>query len=87
MLSAKLKLNAPNAHTWLEIVFARWGKAAHLTFMFFGASRIRLQETTMLIQNPRHLGLSTNIIVSAMLCLGGSATVTALTGKHVGPRN
>lgn len=36
MLAAKLKLNAPYAHTWLEIVGARWGKVAHLVFMFFG---------------------------------------------------
>ncbi|KAF8733477.1 hypothetical protein AX14_003791 [Amanita brunnescens Koide BX004] len=36
MLAAKLKLNAPYAHTWLEIIGARWGKTAHLTFMFFG---------------------------------------------------
>ncbi|TFK24002.1 urea transporter [Coprinopsis marcescibilis] len=36
MLAAKLKLNAPYAHTWLEIVGQRWGKAAHLIFMFFG---------------------------------------------------
>lgn len=35
-LAAKLKLNAPFAHTWLEIVGARWGTAAHLVFMFFG---------------------------------------------------
>ncbi|KIK63988.1 hypothetical protein GYMLUDRAFT_161914 [Collybiopsis luxurians FD-317 M1] len=60
MLAAKLKLNAPYAHTWLEIVGARWGKVAHLVFMFFG--------------------LATNIIVSSMLILGGSATVTDLTG-------
>ncbi|KIM43528.1 hypothetical protein M413DRAFT_382955 [Hebeloma cylindrosporum] len=60
MLAAKLKLNAPYAHTWLEIVGVRWGKFAHLIFMFFG--------------------LATNIIVSSMLILGGSATVTALTG-------
>ncbi|KAF9043025.1 urea transporter [Panaeolus papilionaceus] len=62
MLAAKLKLNAPYAHTWLEIVGARWGRAAHLIFMFFG--------------------LATNIIVSSMLILGGSATVTDLTGMH-----
>ncbi|TFK93409.1 urea transporter [Polyporus arcularius HHB13444] len=61
-LAAKLKLNAPHAHTWLEIVAARWGTFAHLVFMFFG--------------------LATNIIVSSMLILGGSATVTALTGMH-----
>jgi len=62
MLAAKLKLNAPFAHTWLEIVRARWGNVAHLVFMFFG--------------------LATNIIVSAMLILGGSATVTDLTGMN-----
>ncbi|PBK83965.1 urea transporter [Armillaria gallica] len=62
MLAAKLKLNAPYAHTWLEIVGARWGKTAHLVFMFFG--------------------LATNIIVSSMLILGGSATVTDLTGMN-----
>ncbi|TFY67126.1 hypothetical protein EVG20_g4051 [Dentipellis fragilis] len=61
-LAAKLKLNAPYAHTWLEIVGARWGTVAHLVFMFFG--------------------LATNIIVSSMLILGGSATVTNLTGMN-----
>lgn len=59
-LAAKLKLNAPYAHTWLEIVAVRWGTAAHLIFMFFG--------------------LATNLIVSSMLVLGGSATVTDLSG-------
>lgn len=62
MLAAKLKLNAPHAHTWLEIVAARWGTVAHSVFMFFG--------------------LATNIIVSSMLILGGSATVTDLTGMN-----
>jgi len=61
-LSAKLKLNAPHAYTWLEIIGTRWGKFAHFVFMFFG--------------------LATNIIVSSMLILGGSATVTALTGMN-----
>ena len=37
-LAAKLKLNAPYAHTWLEIVHARWGRTAHLVFMFFGSA-------------------------------------------------
>ncbi|GLB43097.1 putative sodium solute symporter (SSF) (TC 2.A.21) family protein [Lyophyllum shimeji] len=59
-LAAKLKLNAPNAHTWLEIVAVRWGTLAHGIFLFFG--------------------LATNVIVSSMLILGGSATVTDLTG-------
>jgi Na+/proline symporter len=34
--AAKLKLNAPNAHTYLEVLGERWGIAGHLTFMFFG---------------------------------------------------
>ncbi|KAG8710710.1 hypothetical protein FRC08_016815 [Ceratobasidium sp. 394] len=62
MLAAKLKLNSPNAHTFLEIIGTRWGTAAHLIFLFFG--------------------LATNIIVSSMLILGGSATVTDLTGMN-----
>ncbi|QRV79474.1 urea active transporter 1 [Ceratobasidium sp. AG-Ba] len=62
MLAAKLKLNSPNAHTFLEIIGARWGTGAHLIFLFFG--------------------LATNIIVSSMLILGGSATVTDLTGMN-----
>ena len=41
-LGAKLKLNAPYAHTWLEIVRARWGRVAHLVFMFFGSVAINL---------------------------------------------
>lgn len=62
MLAAKIKLNAPFCHTYLEIIRARWGTAAHLTFLFFG--------------------LVTNIIVSTMLILGGSATVSDLTGMN-----
>lgn len=35
--AAKLKVNAPNANTFLEVIRCRWpGKAAHLTFLFFG---------------------------------------------------
>lgn len=36
MNAAKLKKHAPDAHTFLEVIGARWGKAAHFTFMFFG---------------------------------------------------
>ncbi|KAL7422163.1 hypothetical protein Q5752_002808 [Cryptotrichosporon argae] len=60
MIASKLKSHAPYCHTFLEIIKARWGKVAHLTFLFFG--------------------LGTNVIVSLMLILGGSATVSDLTG-------
>ncbi|KAL7413835.1 Sodium:solute symporter family-domain-containing protein [Mrakia frigida] len=60
-IAAKLKLNAPYARTFLEIIGCRWkGAFTHCVFLFFG--------------------LSTNFIVSTMLVLGGSATVTDLTG-------
>ncbi|KAL8279184.1 hypothetical protein RQP46_008440 [Phenoliferia psychrophenolica] len=34
--AAKLKINAPHAHTFLEVIKCRWGKVAHFTFGFFG---------------------------------------------------
>lgn len=36
VLGIALKKVAPHAHTFAEIVYARWGKAAHITFLFFG---------------------------------------------------
>ncbi|KAL2173937.1 Sodium:solute symporter family-domain-containing protein [Thermothelomyces heterothallicus CBS 202.75] len=59
-LAIELKRRAPNAHTYLEIIKARYGTFAHIVFLVFG--------------------LVTNILVSLMLIVGGSATVNALTG-------
>lgn len=61
-LAIELKRRAPNAHTYLEIIKARYGTVAHIVFLVFG--------------------LATNILVSLMLIVGGSATVNALTGMH-----
>ena len=61
-LAIELKRRAPNAHTFLETIKARYGTFAHIVFMVFG--------------------LATNILVSLMLIVGGSATVSALTGMH-----
>jgi SSS family transporter len=61
-LAIELKRRAPNAHTFLEVIKARYGAMAHIVFMVFG--------------------LATNILVSLMLIVGGSATVSALTGMH-----
>lgn len=61
-LAIELKRRAPNAHTFLEVIRARYGTIAHVVFMVFG--------------------LVTNILVSLMLIVGGSATVSALTGMH-----
>ncbi|CAK7568240.1 MAG: urea active transporter [Sporothrix epigloea] len=59
-LAIELKRRAPNAHTFLEIIRARYGTMAHIVYLVFG--------------------LATNILVSLMLIIGGSATVNALTG-------
>lgn len=61
-LAIELKRRAPNAHTFLEIIRARYGSVAHIVFLVFG--------------------LATNILVSLMLIIGGSATINALTGMH-----
>ncbi|CAG8481008.1 1404_t:CDS:2 [Cetraspora pellucida] len=63
ILAIELKRKAPNAHTFLEIINVRYGKAAHIVFLCFG--------------------LATNMIVTAMLLLGGSAVVEALTGVNI----
>ncbi|KAJ2899515.1 uncharacterized protein MKZ38_003009 [Zalerion maritima] len=61
-LAIEMKRRAPNAHTFLEVIRARFGTAGHIVFMVFG--------------------LITNILVSLMLYVGGSAVVNALTGMH-----
>lgn len=61
-LAIELKRRAPNAHTFLEAIRARFGTLPHIVFMVFG--------------------LVTNILVSLMLIVGGSATINALTGMH-----
>ncbi|CAM6043829.1 unnamed protein product [Sphagnum compactum] len=63
VLAIEIKRKAPAAHTICEIVRARWGFAAHMTFLLFC--------------------FMTNIIVTAMLLLGGSAVVNALTGMNL----
>jgi len=35
ILSLELKLKAPKAHTYLEVIRIRWGKSAHIVFMIF----------------------------------------------------
>ncbi|KAF2498231.1 Na+/solute symporter [Lophium mytilinum] len=35
ILACKVKQNAPRCHTYLEIIYARYGKVTHLIFMFF----------------------------------------------------
>lgn len=63
VMAIEIKRKAPTAHTICEIVKARWGFHAHITFLVFC--------------------FATNVIVTAMLLLGGSAVVNALTGMDI----
>ncbi|TPX63359.1 hypothetical protein CcCBS67573_g08701 [Chytriomyces confervae] len=63
ILAIEVKKKAPNCHTFLEIIYLRYGKATHLVFLVFA--------------------LLTNMIVTAMLLLGGSSVVSSLTGMSV----
>ncbi|KAG0257235.1 hypothetical protein DFQ27_005249 [Actinomortierella ambigua] len=63
VIAIELKRKCPSAHTFLELISARYGKQAHIVFLGFA--------------------LLTNMIVSCMLLLGGSAVVSALTGMNV----
>ena len=63
ILAIELKRKAPNAHTFLEIIRARFGECAHRVFLVFA--------------------LMTNMIVTAMLLLGGAAVVNGLTGMNI----
>ncbi|SCU92041.1 LAFA_0F07558g1_1 [Lachancea sp. 'fantastica'] len=47
-LAIKAKQRAPNAHTFLEIIDARYGKWAHLTYLFF-ALATNILVTAMLL--------------------------------------
>ncbi len=63
ILAIELKRKAPNAHTFLEIIRARFGDGTHRVFLVFA--------------------LMTNMIVTAMLLLGGAAVVNGLTGMNI----
>ncbi|XP_071147925.1 uncharacterized protein [Mytilus edulis] len=58
IISAQLKIRAPGAKTFLQVIRARFDRKTHITFCVFG--------------------LLTNLIVTAMLMLGGAAVLTSL---------
>ncbi|GAA5807575.1 hypothetical protein MFLAVUS_000940 [Mucor flavus] len=48
VLAIELKRRAPNAHTFLEVVLARYGKGAHCVYLFF-ATVANILVTSMLL--------------------------------------
>jgi SSS family transporter len=49
ILACKVKMNAPRAHTYLEIVHARYGRTAHITFLFFALATNVLVGSQLLL--------------------------------------
>jgi hypothetical protein len=80
MAASKVKMNANGAHTFLEIVKARFGTAAHLLFTFYAFVTILLVCGSLLRAfNFSRLLAATDAHDHPV---GGAATVSALTGMN-----
>lgn len=84
-LAIELKRRAPNAHTFLEVyvpvsIGSTWDERKRL--MDADRNSIKARYGTIAHLVFMVFGLVTNILVSLMLVVGGSATVSALTGMH-----
>ena len=77
-LAIELKRKAPNAHTFLEVIRARYGVYAHLVFTVFGLMTNILVRRDICANS--NFEADEGLEVTAMLLTGGSAVVTALTG-------
>lgn len=48
VVANELKYKAPQAHTMLELVYVRWGRAAHIVYFFFAVLTNLLVSLSML---------------------------------------
>lgn len=71
MNAAKVKLNAPRAQTFLEIIRARWGNVAHIVFMFY-ALITSLLVSSMLVTVSDRRGLNLTEALLTVLATGWS---------------
>lgn len=51
VLAIELKKRAPNAHTFLEIVYARYGKATHIIYLCFALATNIVSNTCFFFSN------------------------------------
>lgn len=63
------KRKAPNAQTFLEIIRVRYGKAAHLSFMFFSLASNILVVSSILIGGAAAINSLTGMSIYAGLWL------------------
>ncbi|KAK4554155.1 hypothetical protein LTR86_008682 [Recurvomyces mirabilis] len=69
ILACKVKQNAPRCHTYLEIIYTRYGKAGHLTFMFFAFLTNVLVGSQLLLGGSAVVTALTGINVYAAIFL------------------
>ena len=65
ILAIEVKRKAPNAHTFLEMIYARWGKGAHMTFLFFGLCTNLIVSSMLLLGGCAVMEAAANIPIPA----------------------
>lgn len=68
-LAIQLKRKAPNAHTYLELIRARYGTFAHLSFMFFSLATNILVVSSVLLGGCAAIASITGMNIYAALWL------------------
>ncbi|KAK3074965.1 urea permease [Teratosphaeriaceae sp. CCFEE 6253] len=65
LIAIKIKANAPGAHTFPEIVLARHGKVAHITYLFNGLATNMLVGACLVLGGSQVVAALTNMNVYA----------------------
>ena len=65
ILAIEVKRKAPNAHTFLEMIYCRWGKCAHMTFLFFGICTNIIVSSMLLLGGCAVMSAAANIPIVA----------------------
>ncbi|KAJ7485761.1 solute symporter family transporter [Mycena latifolia] len=78
----QLKLNAPGAHTFLEVIGLRWGTLCHLSFMFFGLGTNIILTSQLITGGANTVNLLTgmNTIAACFLIPVGVVVYTLVGG-------
>mmetsp|Transcript_5409 Transcript_5409/g.7772 ORF Transcript_5409/g.7772 Transcript_5409/m.7772 type:complete len:614 (-) Transcript_5409:602-2443(-) len=84
VLAISLKKVAPSAHTMCEIVLARWGKTAHITFLFFAFSANIIVTSMLLLGGAATVEALTGMDyrLASFLIPWGVIIYTAAGGLH-----
>lgn len=80
--ACKVKQNAPRCHTFLEIVYARYGAATHIVFIFFALATNILVASQLLLGGSAVVSTLTgmNVYAACWLIPVGVALYVVLGG-------